>query len=56
MVLPSLDESGVTAQTVHGVGVKADEQNVDNDAQLDPVLPVGEVSPLRVHHLQIQEK
>ena len=39
-------------QIREGVAVEADEDHVEDDSHLDPVLPVEEVLPLRVHQLE----
>lgn len=51
-MLPALDQGPVAVHAGEGVAVEADEDDVDDDAQLHPVLPVEEVLLLRVHELE----
>ena len=52
MVLPPGDQDRELLQTEEGVAVEADHDHVDDDAPLDPVLPVEEVLLLTVHQLE----
>ena len=52
MVLPPGDELHPAVEAGEGVGVEADHDDVDDDAPLDPVLPVEEVKVLTVHQLE----